>query len=233
MRASLAALRGNRCRFSATFAGRSKAGHSKAYWSEATEKKCSYCDEIKPIAEFIFYKSGKNAGYPRAWCRSCSTKTNQEWIHQTGRKRRMTEATDCTLYLGVHIAERALSTYFIEITRMPFGNPGYDFVCGKGFKIDVKSSCRRQPQRKKDSDRWSFHTEKNVIADFFLCLAFDSRESLNPEHIWLVPSKVCQSKNIISMSNSPVSLKKWEPYERPLGEVVARCTSMRAKEVLA
>ena len=50
---------------------------------------------------------------------------------------------DCTLFLGVHVAERVLSKVFKDVERMPMNNPGYDFICGGGYKIDVKSPTAR------------------------------------------------------------------------------------------
>ena len=49
--------------------------------------------------------------------------------------------TACSLFLGVHVAERVLSHVFKQVKRMPNGNVGYDFTCARGRKIDVKSAC--------------------------------------------------------------------------------------------
>ena len=47
---------------------------------------------------------------------------------------------ECSKYMG-DFAEKALSVFFKTMTRMPNNNPGYDFLCNRGFKIDAKSSC--------------------------------------------------------------------------------------------
>lgn len=125
------------------------------------------------------------------------------------------------VYLG-GIAERVLSKFFDHIERMPYGNRKYDFFCGRGLKIDVKSSCIG-----KVTKGWCFTTNRNIIADYFLFLAFDDREHLTPMHVWLIPSRVLSSISGVSIANKPKSLARWEIYERPLDKVVVCCNSMR------
>jgi len=128
---------------------------------------------------------------------------------------------ECSMYLGVHIAERVLFRYFEHVTRMPPCNPGFDFICSKGFKIDVKSSTLYR------GNYWSFDINKSDVADYFLCIAFDDRDNLNPLHVWLIPKeKVCM-KYRLCITNSEKSLAKWSMYEKPLDKVVACCTELR------
>jgi hypothetical protein len=136
----------------------------------------------------------------------------------------MSENKKCSDYLGVYIAERALSKFFDNIKRMPVGNPGYDFVCGKGFKIDVKSSCLHHTSV--SASNWGFDISRNTIADYFLCLAFDNRESLNPMHVWLIPGNVINMKRQVRIANSDRGLCSWLEYERPIDKVVACCSQM-------
>ncbi len=140
------------------------------------------------------------------------------WKHRTGRARPMSEAKDCTLYLGVCIAETALSKFFDNIVRMPHENPGFDFLCGRGYKIDCKSSCIniRKPPR---APCWQFSIKRNKIADYFLCLALDNRENLIPQHVWLIPGHVVNDHKGLSIVNHPTSLEKWSLYEHPTDRV--------------
>lgn len=156
------------------------------------------------------------------------TKQGLEWYHRNGVHRPMSEAKDCSQYLGIHVAERALSKFFDHIERMPYGNPGYDFICGKGFKIDVKSSCRHKQLGK--SDKWIYVINKNQIADYFLCIGFDNRASLNPEHVWLIPSDRINMRIGIGISDNPKVYKKWSIYEKPLDRVLSCCATMRAED---
>jgi hypothetical protein len=129
----------------------------------------------------------------------------------------------CPSYLGIHVAERALSKFFKNITRMPMNNIGYDYVCGKGFKIDVKCSCIIHG----DVDYWHFTINENQIADYFLCLAFDNREDLTPMHVWLIPGHIVNTLKGFSISNRTRSLHKWSKYERPLDKVITCCNEMK------
>lgn len=141
----------------------------------------------------------------------------------------MNKATECSAFLGIYVAERALSKFFDNITRMPYSNPDYDFICGKGFKIDVKSSCLHHHT---GNPYWLFNIKKNVVADYFLYLAFDSRESLEPQHVWLIPGDVVNTKQTNGITNTVTAMKKWEKYERPLDRVVMCCSEMRLAEAI-
>lgn len=104
------------------------------------------------------------------------------WYHKKGLKQPMAENKECPLYLGVHIAETVLSKVFENVEKMPQNNPGYDFICNKGYKIDVKSACLN------NRNYWAFSIYNNKIPDYFLLLAFDNRTSLKPLHLWLIKS---------------------------------------------
>jgi hypothetical protein len=152
------------------------------------------------------------------------------WRHARGINKPMSENRECALYLGVHIAERVLSKLFNNVQRMPFGNPGYDFLCGRGFKIDCKSRCLYHDKRGNRADLWIFSIAKNTQADYFLLLAFNNRADLEPQHIWMIPgSKVAHLTNL-SILDSANSLAKWAQYERPLDKIIACCESLREDE---
>lgn len=119
---------------------------------------------------------------------------------------RMFKNKDCGLYLG-NIAEQLLSKVFKGVKIMPHGNPGYDFICAAGYKIDVKSACRSYHKRESYADNWIFSIEKNEIADYFFCLAFDNRASLTPEHVWLLPKNVVN--HLVCASISETTLDRW------------------------
>jgi hypothetical protein len=213
------------------------------------DKKCCICHEVKDAAEF-----NKN----QARCRPCDKKckidyrvknikrikayevkyyqenaeamkrSNLEYKHRTGRQRLMSEAPDCAAYLG-DISEKALSKLFDNIQRMPYGFPGYDFICGRGFKIDAKGRCLVSSNGK---TRWVFQVRRNTIPDYFLLLAFDNRHDLTPMHVWLVPGNKINDHISVSISNSPRILAKWSEFEKPLDKVIACCNEMR-DEVIA
>ncbi len=169
------------------------------------------------------YYSGKTV---HVRCRKCRSEEKVEWLHRTGRKRPMAEAKECSSYLGVYVAERVLEKFFYHVERMPYGTPGFDYICGKGYKIDVKASCEIK-YRSGKSTYWSFRINRNKIADYFLCLAFDDRARLNPLHVWLIPSHVINDKSGAMIGNSKRSLSKWATYEKPLDKVISCCNLLK------
>lgn len=146
------------------------------------------------------------------------TKLQRDASHRRG-IRPMAEAKDCSAYLGIYVAERALSKFFDNIFRMPMNYPGIDFRCGKGFGIDVKSACLTVTGSPNRCPHWTFNIRKNCIADYFLCLAFRDRETLEPMHVWLIPGKDVNQKQMIVISNKPECIANMEKYERPLNRV--------------
>lgn len=172
------------------------------------------------------YKQHKGHGM----CRSCYNKWwhdnhpgyTTEWFHRTGKCNPHNENRMCSQYLGIFIGEKVLSKVFKNVERMPINHSGYDFICGNGYKIDVKVSCRRIHKNK--SDNWVFNNRQNKIADYFLCMAFNNRDDLDPEYIWLIPNVDIDNKNSISLAESV--LPKWDEYKLDIGKVVKCCDTM-------
>jgi len=135
----------------------------------------------------------------------------------------MSENRSCSLFLGVHVAEQLLYNLFEDVTRMPYGNPGYDFRCAKDYLVDCKASCNRTLHGK--TPKWCFSIRYNTIADYFLCVAFDDRERLNPLHIWLIPGKILSHRSTACISES--TLNKWSEYEKPIDVVIDCCNSLK------
>lgn len=164
----------------------------------STWKTCIVCGK---------YKEHKAHGK----CRSCYNKE---------RRAKRPLNTQSTVYLGCNVAEKILSRVFSDVEVMPYGNPGFDFICNKGKKIDVKSRCRG-----KKKNRWVFHINKNSIADFFLCIAFDNRESLTPLHLWLIPSGKVRNKRRLSIS--PGLMPRWDEFKLDISKTLQCCDEMR------
>ena len=133
------------------------------------------------------------------------------------------ENKQCAAFLGVHVAEQVLSKVFKDVEQMPPNNKGFDFICNKGKKIDVKSTCTRTHD--KQSDAWDFHIKRNQIAEYFLCLAFDNRDNLNPLHIWLIPGHIINHLKHTSIAES--TLSKWDEYKLDISKTVACCDNMK------
>lgn len=175
-------------------------------------KTCCVCGETKPRSEYR--KTGGR-------CNKCNniSKLNRGYIR--GLHQPMDRNKTCALWLGVHITETALSKFFDVFTKMPACNPGYDYICGKGFKIDVKSSCiRRNPYKTTAYEYWKFHTDGNKMPDYFLCVGLDNRVNISILHVWLIPQSVVDNKVSFTVTNSSKILRKWEKYEQPLDRVI-------------
>ena len=113
----------------------------------------------------------------------------------------------CSLFLGCHVAERVLSHIYKDVERMKINNKGYDFICNKGKKIDVKASCLRK------NNTYSFGLNCNKIADYFLLIGFDDRENLNPQHIWLINGVLVNEVKQLVITNSKFGLSQLTDYE--------------------
>jgi hypothetical protein len=137
--------------------------------------------------------------------------------------RPMETARDCAAFLGIFVTEQLLAGIFEHVKRMKHNNPGFDFYCGKGFKVDAKSGCLL----KRHND-WIFKINQNKVADYFAIIGFDNRTDLNPLHFWLIPGKDINMKNSIHMVNSPENLVKWEKYEQPLDKILSCCNIMKS-----
>ena len=137
-----------------------------------------------------------------------------ERSHITGKNQSMKEATDSASHLGVYIAEQKvakpiLTKLFDTVVEMPYGNPGYDFLCD-GLKVDVKSSSLIY--RKRQSPTWNFNAI-NTQTDLYFCVGFNNRIDYNIIRIWLIPSASLNNIHTFTITNILESLNKWEKYE--------------------
>ena len=135
----------------------------------------------------------------------------------------MSDNKQCSAYLGIAVAEKILSEIFNDVITMPMHNPGFDFICNKGKKIDVKSSCVN------NKGCWYFTINKNVTAEYFLCIAFDNRTDLTPIHLWLIPGIDVNQKFGFDVSIN--TLYKWEKYELDINKVVNYCDNKKGGDV--
>ena len=220
-------------------------------WSQCLEKNDP---SPMVLYGFITYRCLVTMSRITPICRVCNTELNAENWYQSARKghsyickkcmRERSQATvekdrersirrwramgirpfnenrGCPLFLGVHVAERVLSHVFKSVERMPFGNPGYDFVCNHDKMIDIKSSCIL-----KHHDGWFFNITCNTIADYFLCIAFDNREDLNPLHAWLLPGSKFNHLTCIEISSNRIH--KWDEYVIDTTTILNCCEEMK------
>ena len=129
------------------------------------------------------------------------------------------ENKECTSYYGVYINEGLLKRYFNDVEVMPYGYPGYDFICNNGWKIDGKSSFTG------DKGCWEFRINHNTTADYFFCVAYDNRKDKNIIHIWILPGD--KFNHLMGASISKSTIDKWAEYEQPIDKLSACCNKIR------
>lgn len=183
--------------------------------------RCKTCkDPWKPISAFSKDKyTPDGLNYK---CRICCKEAWSKYSYDKLGARPMSENKECSQYLGIVVAEKVLSMVFKDVERMPLHNHGYDFICGKGFKIDVKSSDIIS--RTKNGQQWQFDINKNSNCDFFLCIAFD-RDALKPLKMWLIPNRIVSHYQTLSIGRK--NFGKWVEYERPIDDVISCCNAMK------
>jgi hypothetical protein len=158
-------------------------------------------------------------------CRICC---KEAWSKYSAKKfgaKPMTENKECSQYLGIVVAEKLLSHVFKNVERFPLHHHGYDFICGGGFKIDVKSSDIIS--RTKNAQQWQFDIRNNRECDYFLCIAFN-RAKLEPLKMWLIPNRVVSHLKTLSIGRKNFS--KWAKYEQPIDKALACCASMKSND---
>jgi len=159
----------------------------------------------------------------RAWRKANPEKQKTQYTrdHRKQGHRPFDENRNCSMFLGVHVAERVLSRVFKNVERMPMNNIGYDFICNHGKKIDVKSSCLW------NTNRWGFEIKHNTTADYFLCIAFDNRDDLTPMHVWLIPNNVVSHHKCATIS--PTTIHKWDAYRLDISRISMCCEILKSE----
>ena len=184
-------------------------------------KRCIECLCWKQIDQFNKEKARKD-GYQNE-CRICANKRSTKYRREVRGILPLSENKECGAYLGVVVAERLVRHLFNDVQTMPYRNIGFDFICSKDKKIDVKSACITMNNTKYPF--WRFAIRKNQIADYFLLLAFDNRTDLEPQHQWLIPAHVLN--HIKSTSISPSTIHKWDKYKQPIVDAQICCNNIR------
>lgn len=178
-------------------------------------KTCARCKQTLPVSKF--HKNKSRVDGLQNCCVPCILEYNRRCYRKKPRTQHLHNKT-CSTFLGITVAEQVLSKVFKDVEIMPPNNPGYDFICNHGKNIDVKSSCLHK-------NTWNFSIKRNKIADFFLCIAFDDRESLNPLHLWLIPGYIINTQAGASVSKS--TIHKWSEYKLDISKTLACCTSLK------
>ena len=207
-------------------------------------KNCSKCGALKELNEFSKDKSKVDGKHSH--CKECQKEYrkknkekikeyNKEWYeHGGGREKAgcqsMYKNKACSNYLGIVIAERLVRHLFNDVEVMPNGNPKFDFICNRGKKIDVKSCTARVRHNNNSTvNDWAFHIDKNTVADYFICVAFDNVDDINPIHMWMIPVSEINMLYGIQISSSVIN--KWNKWERSIEDVQMCCNTIRRNDL--
>lgn len=195
--------------------------HSNDLKPHSTKYIVVVCDGCGVYNSVPMYQYSRNSGM----CIKCAAKF-RELVQKPplpdGWQSKLSDITDnksSAVYLG-SIAEIILSNIYSGVRVMPINNHGYDIICNRDFKIDIKSSAIGDKR-----GRWEFRINKNQTADHFLCIAFNSRDDLkNPVHLWMIPGHVVNHMTTICISKS--TLDKWSEYKLSLDKLEACCNDL-------
>lgn len=131
------------CRLEESNLSRRKAGvpERRENFVNDTHKRCPNCGQIKPLSEFYRRNEVGRENQYKSNCASCIRFKAEKSRRARGVKS-YTDNKKCPMYLGVAVAEEFLIGYFKHVERMPPCHKGWDFICDKGYKVDVKASTR-------------------------------------------------------------------------------------------
>ena len=189
------------------------------------KKMCQVCYQKQYTHKMIICSAcGKKKEHvANGMCDSCNSKVNRGSMTNDGTK---IPNKECSTYLGVDISELILSKVFKNVKKMSYGHKGFDFKCSKGMKIDVKSAVLRFNKTLINyKGSWSFAIRRNKIPDYFLCIAYDNRIDLIPQHLWLIPSE--KINHLTGTSIAKNKIDKWKEYELPINKVLSCCNELK------
>lgn len=117
-------------------------------------------------------------------------------------------------FLGIYIAENGIAKIYEGSQRMPYFNPGYDIICPKGYKIDVKATVLNR------YNTLNFHINQNMIADYFALVTFNNIIELKPIYMWLIQGDEyvhgcpIRKLDMLTILNEPTHLDNYKKYEK-------------------
>lgn len=141
---------------------------------------------------------------------------------ERGIQRPIDEAKDSSSYFGVCIGEKYVSQTFDNPKMMPYGNPGYDWECKNGLKIQHEARCLCRSEYATDGTNPQFkftHIDYNKVADVFILSGWKDRKSLEPLHVWafykddIVRGELFWMRDSLSITNIPLCLREFEKFE--------------------
>lgn len=145
---------------------------------------------------------------------TCYGEYDKVWIYYPSMPSPMKENRRDPRFLGMYIAENGITKIFQGSQKMPYGNPGYDIICPKGYKIDVKATTLNP------YNNFIFHIGRNMTADYFILVAFDNIIELKPLHIWIIKSdeniegSLMKNLDSLTITDELYCLDLYKKYEK-------------------
>lgn len=145
---------------------------------------------------------------------TCYGEYEKIWSYYPGMPSPIKENRRDTRFIGTYIAENGIAKIYEGSQRMAYYNRGYDILCPKGYKIDVKATVLNQ------YNMFNFGINKNNLADYFILVAFNNIIELIPMHMWIIKSdenidgRVINKLAKLIISNEPKYLDKYSKYEK-------------------
>lgn len=144
---------------------------------------------------------------------TCYDEYTKVWEYYPGMPNPISENRKDPRFIGLYIAENSILKLFEGSQKMKCGNHGYDIVCNKGYKIEVKAATLTR------QNTLSFHIARNKIADYFILIGFNNIIELRPLYLWIIKNdeiiRGCRLRDIdvLGISNEPEFVKPFKKYD--------------------
>jgi len=182
----------------------------------------------------FYWASDKDGGHYK--CLECQREKNA--LSKNGRYGLgpYSKQPGCANYTGLYIAETVLSKAFSIMKKAHPMDP-YDFVCGKGYKIDSKCSIL-STKGSKCQLFWEFYPNRNKVPDAFCLIALRNTpdtitDSPQIAYVWLIPGdaliKGRPLNDRVSLTVTPNTVSKLEPFRRSdmEGKITTCCSNWK------
>lgn len=167
-------------------------------------KTCTKCHETKPLDDFYNHKKGKNG--KMSYCKECTIKKTGKYAQEHREEGKEYHRK----YNQEHRDEAREKAGQISMYE--------NKSCSKYLGIVIAERLIRHLFK-------DVKINRNTIADFFICVAFDNREDLNPLHIWMIPGSELNQKGKTSISLSRIH--KWDKWKRDINDAQLCCAELK------
>lgn len=172
-----------------------------------TLKHCKTCNELITDENKVM-----NGTYIKSVCKKCKNEYELKYRHDTGISGRMKTNDKCGVFLWEK-AKHIIRTNFPTWIEMPQLTKHFNFIDDNGEKIAIRASVTLLAKNK-FTPHWHFHVVENRIADKYIFMGFDSRQTLELIRAWIIPNNT-YFKTIrgFGITTSEKSIAKWKKYE--------------------